>query len=432
MRKSLGFLSSACFAIVLSPALSTADQVAWPQWRGPQQIGVAPDGDYPTRWSDDSGLRWTIELPGRGGSTPVIADGVAYVTSGIDGKNTLIAIDVASGDLKWQTPLGTDVGGKHRKGSGSNPSAVVDGDRVFAYFRSGDLACVDTAGKVLWETNLQETYGSDTLWWDLGSSPTVTDRAVIVAVMQSGPSYVVALDKQSGRPLWKADRMLGAPEEAAQSYSTPLVVQVDGRDALAVLGADHVTLHDAASGKELGRLGGFNPGQEKYFRSIASPVAMGDMIVCPYARGATLTGVRISDLSAGKGDQSIAWFRDDLGSDVPTPAAHNDRLYVVADGKDNKGTVACLDMESGKTIWSVELPKSRLSFSSSPLVAGNQIYVTQEDGTTFVIGPLDAAQPGLIATNQIDDAEPFTVASLVPVSNGFLLRTRSHLYRIGN
>lgn len=436
MRNSLSCLCFLALAVCALPAptvgtLLAGENDSWPQWRGSNQNGVAPDGAYPTEWSNDSGLAWTIELSGRGGSTPVVADGTAYLTAGVDGKNTLIAIDVANGNVKWQTALGSDTGGKHRKGSGSNPSAVVDGDNVFAYFRSGDLACVTTNGEIRWSTNLQKKYGEDTLWWDLGSSPTVTDNAVVVAVMQTGPSYVVALEKNSGSVLWKTDRDLGAPEEAAQSYITPLAVSVNGNDSLAVMGADHLTLHDAKDGRELGRLGGFNPGQEKFFRSISSPVAEGNLIVCPYARGATLTCVRLDDLAAGKGEKSIAWFRDDLGSDVPTPAAKDGRVYLVADGRQNKGTIACLEIQTGKTLWSTRLPQSRLSFSSSPLVAGNHLYVTQENGTTFVIGPLDGTEPGLVATNEIDDSEPYTVASLVPVENGFLLRSRSRLYRIG-
>ncbi|MEM1068370.1 MAG: PQQ-binding-like beta-propeller repeat protein [Planctomycetota bacterium] len=431
MRKTLRSLIFCWLSSMTLLATSAADSVEWPQWRGPEQNGVAPQGTFPTEWSSDSGLAWKVDLPGRGGSTPVIAEGVAYLTAGIDGKNTLLAISLEDGKEVWRASLGNDTGGKHKKGSGSNPSAIVDGDSIFAYFRSGDLASVNTQGKTNWAINLQERFGEDTLWWDLGSSPTVTDDAVIVAVMQSGPSYLVALDKKTGDVKWKTDRMLGAPEEAAQSYSTPLHVSIDGSPMLAVMGADHITVHDAKMGKELGRLGGFNPDQEQYFRSISSPVAQGNIVVCPYARGATLTAVRLDDLSQGKGDQAIAWFRDDLGSDVPTPAAHNGRLYVVSDGRQSRGTVSCLDLESGKTVWTQRLPRSRVSFSSSPLVAGNHLYVTQEDGTTFVLGPLDANEPQVIAANAIDDKNPYTVASLVPLDGGFLLRSRGQLYRIG-
>jgi len=408
-----------------------ADLVSWPQWRGPEQDGVAPGANYPLRWNDEAGIDWKTKLPGLGGSTPVVADSTAYLTAGVDGKNSLIAIDTATGDIKWTAAMGDDTGGKHRKGSGSNPSPVIDGDSVFAYFRSGALGCVDSGGKIRWQINLQEKYGEDTLWWDLGSSPLLTDRAVVVAVMQTGPSYVVALNKQTGDVLWKQDRVLDAPEEAAQSYSTPLAITEGDQELIAVMGADHLTLHDAKTGTELTRLGGFNPTGHEYFRSISSPVADAGIIVCPYARGETLTAVRISDLLAGQGSDAIAWFRDDLGSDVPTPAAHGGKLYVVGDGKQTKGTISCLDIQTGKTLWNVELPKSRLSFSSSPLVAGNHLYVPAENGTTHVIGPIDSADPQVVASNELADDEPYTVASPVPAGDGsLLLRTRNFLYRI--
>jgi outer membrane protein assembly factor BamB len=141
----------------------------------------------------------------------------------------------------------------------------------------------------------------------------------------------------------------------------------------------------------------------------------------------------MNQLAAGKGKDAIAWFRDDLGSDVPTPAAFEGRVYVVGDGKGpKKGAIHCLDIETGKTLWSQQLPKvSRgLTFSSSPLVAGNHLYVTQEDGTTYVLGPLDATEPKVVSVNKIDDEDPFTVASLVPVGDTLLQRSRHQLYRI--
>jgi len=233
--------------VAFLPAFAV-DRQSWPQWRGSSQNGVATGEEYPIRWSEESGIAWKIELPGRGSSTPVVqtsgvnTSGVdrstAYLTAGVEGKNMLLAIDTETGKIKWQTELGDDRGEKHRKGSGSNPSPVIDGDSIFAYFRSGDLGCVDSSGELKWKINLQEKYGEDSLWWDLGSSPLLTDNGIIIAVMQSGPSYVAAFDKQTGNEIWKVDRMLDAPDEAAQSYTTPLAVQVGDHPAIAVMGAE--------------------------------------------------------------------------------------------------------------------------------------------------------------------------------------------------
>ncbi|NNE01288.1 MAG: PQQ-binding-like beta-propeller repeat protein [Pirellulaceae bacterium] len=414
----------------VTPVAVADAPTTWPQWRGQDQNGYASGKSFPKQWSEVNGIAWSIDLPGLGGSTPVIAGKHAFLTAGIDGKNTLLAIDTTSGVIDWQAAIGNDAGKNHKKGSGSNPSPVTDGDAVFAYFRSGDLGCVGVDGKSRWHVNLQKEFGEDTLWWDLGSSPMLTDDAVVVAVMQTGPSYVVAFDKSSGKLLWKTDRTLDAPKEAAQCYATPLNVTVGGKAMVAVMGADHLTLHSADDGKELGRLGGFNPTRHEFFRSISSPVAQGNLIVCPYARGATVTAVNMEQLVAGKGADSIAWFRDDLGSDVPTPAAHDGRVYVVDDGKQSRGTVSCVALQTGETIWEIQIPKSRIGFSSSPLLAGDHLYVTQEDGTTHVLGPISSDKPKLIATNEVADTDQFTVASPVPAGDGLLIRTRHRLYKL--
>lgn len=415
----------ACLAWFTQIAVTRADQ-PWPQWRGERSSGVASGKDFPITWSADQGIVWKFTDPGVGSSTPILVGDRTLMTSGVDGQNRLLCVDTASGSLLWSAQLGADRGGKHRKASGANSSPVSDGVFTFAYFRSGDLGCVDREGNVLWQTNLQDTYGEDTLWWDLGTSPILTDQAVVVAVMQSGPSYLVALDKRTGKVLWRTDRVLDAPEEAAHSYSTPVLVEIGNVRAIAVLGADHLTLHAESDGRELARLGGFNPTGQRFFRSIASPAVSGDIIVCPYARGSTLTGVRLSALLAGQGDQAIAWFRDDLGSDVPTPAARDGRFYVCTD----KGEVVAVDAETGDTVWGVNLPRSRHAFSSSPLVAGDHVYLTREDAVTFVVGPTSANQPSLIATNEVDDDSLNTVASLVPIGSDFLLRSRQFLYRV--
>ncbi|MEM0925064.1 MAG: PQQ-binding-like beta-propeller repeat protein, partial [Planctomycetota bacterium] len=251
---------------------------------------------------------------------------------------------------------------------------------------------------------------------------------VVIAVMQSGPSYLVAFDKESGEIAWKTDRLLSAPREAAQSYATPLAMPESGQ--IAVMGADHLTIHSASDGSEVGRVGGFNPEQQEFFRSIASPAISGDVIICPYSRGETVTACRLSDVVAGKGRESILWYRDDLGSDVPTPAIVDERVYFVGDSKTNKGMVWALDLLTGETVWSIRLPKSRIGFSSSPLVANNHLFVTSENATTYVIGPLDSERPKVVATNRLDDDQAFTVASPVPVDGTLLQRTRNAIYRI--
>ena len=399
----------------------TAQADHWPNWRGPTFNGVAAGGDYPTTWSGSENVRWKVELPGKGASTPVIWGDRIFVTCGIEGRNTVVALD-RQGKQLWQSTVGEEKAGKHKKATGSNPSAAADARHVAVYFKSGDLACLDHTGKLLWEHNLQEMYGEDTLWWDLGTSPVLTKNHVVVAVMHTGPSYLAAFDKATGKLAWKQDRNLDAPSEAAQSYSTPVVLEQDGREILIVLGADHVTAHDALSGKELWRVGGLNPTGHEYYRSIASPVVSEGLVIAPYARGSTLTAIRLG----GSGDVTkthVAWTRDDLGADVPTPAAIDGKVYVCTD----KGQVACLDVQTGKTLWSGQVEKNRNAYSASPIVAGDKLYITREDGKTFVLARGDEFK--VVAANELEGE--FVVATPIFADGKILIRTLTHLYCIG-
>ena len=414
-----------CFAVCVlchaTPARSVDSD--WNQWRGAAQRGFADQ----SLAGDELSIKWEANVPGRGGSTPVIAGGQIFLTSGFDDANHLMAFDAATGQSRWKVAIGTDRGKKHRKGGGSNPSPVTDGKTVVAYFRSGDLAGVSTDGELKWKINLQEEYGEDTLWWDLGSSPTLAGDLVIVPVMQTGPSYVVAYDVTTGEQRWKVERQTEAPEEAAQSYATAVVVQCDDGPQLAVMGADTLTLHDLQTGRERARLGGFNPDGEKYFRSIASPVADGHRILCPYSRGETLTCVDANRLLAGDGPDAILWHRDGLGSDVPTPAARDGVAYVLSDGKGKEAAVIAIDLESGMETQRVPLPRTRAGYSSSPLVVGSDVVTLSEHGELTVVGPIDN-ESEVRGTLDLPDDEPFTVASPVPMEDGLLLRTHGMLY----
>ncbi len=405
------------FALFLTATVApAADQ--WPNWRGPDFNGVANGSGYPSKWSATENVAWKVELPGRGSSTPVVWGDQLFLTCGIDGKNTLLAYNLGGKEL-WRDTIGTERPGKNKKASGANSSCVTDGQSLFSYFKSGDLACTDLAAKIRWQINLQDKFGEDTLWWDLGTSPVLTQKYCVVAVMQTGGSYIVALDKRNGDVAWKVDRNLDAPEEAAQSYSTPVVVSENGEELLVVLGADHVTAHRTDNGEEVWRVGGLNPTHHKYFRSIASPAVLDGMVIAPYARGDSVTAIKLG----GKGDVTashIAWKKQGNGPDVPTPAAANGRVYILSD----KGTVTCVEVASGKILWTGQTEKNRHGFSSSPVLADGKLYITREDGKTFVLA--QGPEFKVLAENELDGTQ--TVASPVFVNGRILLRTDTHLY----
>tara|TARA_Y100000758_G_scaffold263189_2_gene202005 strand:+ start:1191 stop:2495 length:1305 start_codon:yes stop_codon:yes gene_type:complete len=403
-------------------ATSTVSADNWPNWRGPTLNGVAPKGTYPVKWSATKNVAWKIKLSGKGTSTPIIWNGQIILTSQEAGKNITLAVD-RSGKTVWKTTSGgPGVKGKHRKASGSNPSPVTDGKGIYVYFKNGDLVCLTLAGKAVWQTNLQTAWGKDTLWWDIGTSPVLSADKVLVAVMQTGGSYVAAFNKSDGKVAWKHDRNLEAPLEAAQSYTTPIVLKRGGVERLLVLGADHVTAHEVASGKELWRVGGLNPGGQKYFRSISSPVIAGNLLLAPYSRGNTLTAIRLG----GNGDVTkshVAWMnKGGAAADVPSPIVQGDRAFVCSD----RGRLTCLDVKTGKAIWSGQAEKNRQGFSSSPILAGGRIYITREDGKTFVVDSGDSFK--VVAANELGE---FTVATPIFSQGQILLRTTEHLYCIG-
>ncbi len=424
---------AAALMLVAALALPAAGAENWPNWRGPGLDGMATGTGYATSWrggEPGENVLWRVPLPGLGASTPAVWGDAVVVTCGIEGRDSVICLDRA-GRERWRRELAAERPGKHKKATGSNPSPVTDGTLVWVYFKSGTLACLRLAdGEPVWQTNLQERFGADTLWWDLGTSPVLTDKAVIVAVMQSGPSYLAAFERATGQLLWKHDRQLPAPEEANQSYSTPLVLAGDAArgepaEMLVVLGADHVTAHDAADGRELWRVGGLNPEQNGYFRSIASPVAVGDLVVAPYARGSTLTAIR----RGGTGDVTgshVAWVRKDLGADVPTPAAQGGGLVVCTD----KGLVVGLEAATGQTLWQEELPKNRNAYSASPVIVDGRVIVTREDGASWVLAvPAAGAKAAVLGTAEVGE---MTVATPVCLDGRIYLRTHDSLWCIGS
>jgi len=400
--------------------VSTSHAEQWPQWRGPYSNGVADGKGYPTQWSADKNISWKFKLPERGSSTPAVWNEHIFLTGARDDSNLVTCLD-RQGKVRWEATIGKTRNVRHKKGSSCNPSPATDGKYVFVYFKSGDFACLDYQGKIVWQKNLQKDYGKDTLWFDLGTSPVLTKNLVVVACIHSGPSYLAGFDKATGKLRWKADRNLDAPEEAAQTYSSPVVITENGRETIFVLGADHVTAHDGTTGKERWRVGDLNPESNRLFRSIASPVATSKMVIAPYARGKTLTAIQ----TGGSGNVTkshVRWTKSGVSADVPTPIAYQGKVYVCND----RGKFTCLDMTTGEELWSQQLPKGRGGFSASPILADGHFYLAREDGTTFVLE--NKATGKVLATNKLDG---FVTATPVFADGQILLRTFEHLYCIG-
>lgn len=420
MALIMRMLSLALFLCFVSHAVLAKD---WAQWRGPNSNAyVAIDtkaNNYPAELSLEKNLAWSVDLPGPGASTPIVWKGTIFVTCEAEQQDTVCAYDSAGKQL-WQKQLGPGREPKHRAATGANPSPVTDGEQVYVYFKSGLLVALSLEGEEAWRVNLQEKYGEDTLWWDLGTSPILTDRGILIAVMQADESYLVTFDCKTGEEAWKVDRTYEVPRECDQSYSTPVLTKVDNQPTVVIFGSDHLTGHDPMTGEKQFEIGGFNPQSAGMWRAIASPSIVNGMAIVPYGRGDFMRAIDLS--SAMKGHDEIdceVWSKEGVGADIPCATFTEETIYSLHD----KGAIHCLDLKTGETIWSDKLPRSRNECFSTPLILGDLLYCFREDG----VGHVARIDEGwdLLSTIDLDES---TVAQPIPYGDeGVLVRTRERL-----
>ncbi len=418
-RKSLMILAGLVLC-VRQPG-TAAEAPDWRSWRGPDGNGSVERGTFPVKFGADK-YQWRAELPGKGCSTPIISQGRIFLTSPAEGNDALLCYDI-QGAEKWRAVFGQENAGKHRNGSGSNASPVSDGKAVFVFFKSGTFAAVERDGTVRWKTDLVERFGKDTLFWDHGTSPVLTEKYVIMARMHKGESWLAAFAKETGNMVWKVARNYATPTECDHGYTTPLVIQYQGKESILVWGAQHLTLHDSADGQEFWSCGNFNPDGNELWPAIATPVIVGDMAVIAYGRNdrgtPRLHGIRLT----GTGDvtrTNHVWRRDDVGTFVPTPVVYKNRVILVRD----RGEVACIDPATGKTVWEGAFPKNRANYYASPLIAGDTLYAPREDGTVFVASVANDSFE-LLSENAMDES---VIGSPVPAANRILIRGEKHLF----
>ncbi len=400
---------------------SAAQAENWPQWRGPRMDGTSIEKNLPVKWSTTENIAWKLPLPNRSGSTPIVWGDFIFLNVAHEGKIELWAVNRKDGATLWKKHL-SDGDQQMRKHNMSTPSPVTDGKLVWVLTGTGALKCFDFSGNEKWARNIQKEYGQFGLNHGYGSSPLLDGGFLYVQVLHGmktdDPSYVLKIDAASGKTVWRVERPNNAVMESPDSYTTPLIASFGGKRELIISGADVVTGHDLASGKELWRGGGFNPGNNPFHRIIASPVVSGDHVYTP-----TRVKPFIAYRAGGSGDVTSTHqlWQFQNGPDVPSPGIDETYLYLVTD----RGVVYCLDRKTGKEVYGGQRLKTG-TYSSSPVVADGKIYISNEDGVTSVFrtGP----KFELLAENETPE---YTLSS-VAVSNGQLfVRTAGHLYCIG-
>jgi outer membrane protein assembly factor BamB len=404
-------------------ALASASPHAenWPQWRGPALNGTSGEKNLPIRWSKTDNIAWRLALPEWSGSTPIVWNDRVFLNVAEGHSLSLWSVERESGKPLWKKFL-SEGNHKERKQNMSTPSPVTDGRYVWIVTGTGILKAFDFAGTEIWVRDIQKDYGRFGLNWGYASSPLLHEDSLFVQVLHGmktdDPSYLLRIDKASGKTLWRVERPTAAQRESPDSYTTPALLRYGRSVEIVVTGGDAVTGHDPGTGKELWRANGLNPENNLSYRIVASPVVFNEIIYAP-SRERPLLALK----AGGRGDVTTSHrvFSFDSGPDVPTPVTDGSFLYVVRDN----GVMFCLDAKTGKTLYGPQrLPPA--TYSGSPILADGRIYVTNEDGLTAVVkaGP----HFELLASNDLGE---YTLSTPAVSDGQIFIRTESALYAIG-
>jgi outer membrane protein assembly factor BamB len=387
----------------------------WPGWRGPHRDGTTQDRGAPLKWSADSGVRWKKALPGSGISNPIVWENRVICTSS-DGAQQqdlhVVCLDRDLGTQLWHVRLwGTAPTLYHEsKSSMASPSPITDGEHVFAFFGSGDLFCLDLDGRLIWQRSLAAEYGPFENRFAASSSPLLVDDSVILQCDHYGASYLLAIDKRTGKNHWKTDR-----PDVWLSWSSPVCVPLAGSDAaeLIVCGSEKIDGFDSRDGRKLWTFRGMAR------ECIPTPLVVDGVIYATSGPAGTTYALRAG--GRGEVDRSrVVWSYARGNPYVPSALLTEGIYYLV----DDHGIGTALDATSGKPAWRKRLEGD---FTASPVAAEGRVYFTNETGMTVVIRA-GATSYDELARNTI--GEP--VYASAAISGGRLLqRSASHLWCLG-
>jgi outer membrane protein assembly factor BamB len=388
----------------------------WNQFRGPAGDGRHGDAQLPVAWSESENILWKVPIAGKAWSSPVVADGVVWMTNATaDGKQlSLVGLEAASGEVLRELTLFeiAEPAFCHDFNSYASPTPVIDGDRLWAHFGSPGTACVDVrTGEVLWSRQdlpCDHHRGA-------GSSPILVDGLLVLTFDGFDRQYVAALDAATGKTVWEADRNIdyGTDDgDMKKAYSTPLAFEHNGRKQLVSPSAVATIAYDPASGAELWRVmhGGFN--------AACRPLYVDGLVVICIQRGDALLAVRPEGTGDITGSQ-VVWRAGKAAPTRPSQCVVDGNLYMVSD----TGIFSCLDLATGEPRWT-ERRSGR--FSASLIEAGGKVVAFDEDGGCVVF----AANPEQFELLGENTLEAGCMASPAVIDNDLIVRTKTHCYRI--
>lgn len=403
---------------------SVAVLADWPEFRGPNQQGHAPASGLPVEWSSNRNVQWRTPVPGLGWSSPVVLNDRIYLTTAVgdggvrdpDQSLRTLCLNAADGSVLWnvevfqQSSGGAQVDRVHSKNSQASPTPVTDGRHIYVHFGTRGTACLTPDGDILWKTQelkYNPVHGN-------GGSPIIVDDLLIVACDGEDVEYLAALDKHTGRIAWKADRTAHHLRKKF-SFSTPLLIEVDGRQQIISQGTGAVYAY-LTDGTVV-----WKASYDDGYSVIPRPV---------FAHGLVYVGTgydraRLLAIDpTGKGEVTethVKWVMTRGAPHTPSPLVVGDELYVVSD----RGILTCLDAVSGEEIWQERLGGK---FSASPLSANGLIYLQSENGETIIFRP--GREYVEVARNRLEDDSVRTFASFAVHESSLLIRSETSLFRI--
>ena len=426
----------------LSSFATTASAGNWPQWRGPDGTGISNEKNLPSEWSPTKNIKWKTPIEGRSHSSPIVWGNRVFLTTSIEGevvpgakavthfekdkeymhpdsvgadrKHTfkVLCIDRDTGKILWQSTAweGTPYDNRHRKSSYAASTPATDGKLVYAFFGTEGLYAYDFKGNLAWKAQLGNL---GTVGMGTGTSPILFDNLVIVQCDEENgaASFIVAVDKKTGKEVWKT------PRKVQVSWSTPLLVRTATRAELITSGTEFLISYDPATGKEFWR----HKGVES--NAIPSPVANNEMAYLVAGSPAKIAyAIKLGQNGDLTGTPNVPWKYEKGTAYVPSPILYGDYLYLTTD----RGILTCIDAKTGEVKYEGGRIPIPATFTASPVAFENKILMTSEDGDTFIVkaGP----KHEILGTNSV--GEP-VYASPAIADGRIFIRGEKNLYCIG-
>lgn len=404
----------------------------WPQWRGPHATGVSATATPPVQWSDTKNVRWKIEIPGRGSSSPIVWGDRVYVLSAvppevpIDQSHTprgaspskhrfvVLAIDRKTGKVMWERTAREEApheAAHPQNGSWASASPITNGEILIAPFESRGLYAYAMDGKLLWQSDLGDKRMRNQ--FGEGSTPVLFRNRLVVVWDHTSGSFITVLDARTGKEIWRQTR------DEIDSWATPLVFERDGRAQVIVPGMNRVRSYDLETGEIIWHTAGLT------MNPIPSPVADGALVYLMSGfRGNSLKAIRVAGAKGDiTGTDAIQWTLDRDTPYVPSPLLYDGILYFL---KSNNGILSAFDARTGKPHFQLQRLPSIPDVFASPVGAAGRIYITSRDGTTVVLkhGPTLET----VAENKLSDGFD---ASPALADREIYMRGYKYLYSIG-